>query len=209
MLPEMMAKWTDSLPDWVLGGGKQPFALHHPDLSVSNIFVDKVFNISCIIDWAFCSAVPFSMLLTAPSLPQYRHELDASLLPAFEQGFRHAAQKTLGHEGVDIESGDCWLLHRSRPMWLFSRMMSFDSLTDFDLFKDLWASLGDDDQDVEDVFRSKQSSRKYITLYSELKEEDQTPDQVAKHERDYDSGDEMGKTISRKLTLVSQWTSRY
>lgn len=69
-LLEMVTKWTSMLSESLSIHDQQPFALHHPDLSVNNIFVDKDFNITCIIDWAFCSSVPISMLLTAPGLPQ-------------------------------------------------------------------------------------------------------------------------------------------
>ncbi|EDN90806.1 predicted protein [Sclerotinia sclerotiorum 1980 UF-70] len=47
------------------------YPLHHPDLSSGNIFVDEGFNISCIIDGAFCSTVPMPILLTTPKLELY------------------------------------------------------------------------------------------------------------------------------------------
>jgi len=81
--------------------------IHHPDLSVNNIFVDEEFNITCIIDWAFCSTVPLSILLTAPGLPQSRHELDESLLPMFEKGFRHALEENVQREDVSAEGRLC------------------------------------------------------------------------------------------------------
>ncbi|KAF7875044.1 hypothetical protein EAF04_002216 [Stromatinia cepivora] len=66
------------------------YPLHHPDLSSSNIFVDEDFNISCIIDWTFCSTVPMAMLLTTPSLPEPRSDIDSSLIPFFRSGFGHS-----------------------------------------------------------------------------------------------------------------------
>jgi hypothetical protein len=48
------------------------FPLCHHDLSTQNIFVDDELNITCIIDWAFCSTVPYSQLLSTPDLPHPR-----------------------------------------------------------------------------------------------------------------------------------------
>jgi len=206
ILSETITKWVDDLSD---GDREHRFVLHHPDLSVNNIYIDEDFNITCIIDWAFCSAVPLSMLLTAPGLPQSRHEVDASLFPTFEHGFRHALEKNTQRQGVGIESVLYWMLRRSRPMWLLSRILSFDSTRDYHLFKNLWDLIRSYDQDMADFFHSKQSSKNYISLHNELKEDDQTTEQIARLERDYFHDDVWRQTISRKLTLVSQWSSRY
>lgn len=47
----------------------ESFPLCHADLSVNNIFINKDYNITCIINWAFTSTVPESLLLAAPGLP--------------------------------------------------------------------------------------------------------------------------------------------
>jgi len=206
ILSETITDWAEDLSE---GDHEHRFVLHHPDLSVNNIYVDEDFNITCIIDWAFCSAVPLSMLLTAPGLPQSRHEVDASLFPPFEHGFRHALEKNTQRQGVGIESVLHRMLRRSRPMWLLSRILSFDSTRDYHLFKNLWELIRSHDQDMADFFHSKQSSKNYISLYSELKEDDQTTEQIARLERGYFHDDVWRRTISRKLTLVSQWSSRY
>ncbi|KAJ6151673.1 hypothetical protein N7470_006801 [Penicillium chermesinum] len=65
----------------------ETFPLYHPDLSVNNIYVDDDYNITCIIDWAFASSIPESMLLTAPGLPQYRDEISLELQVSFIDGF--------------------------------------------------------------------------------------------------------------------------
>ncbi len=65
-------------------GAKYP--LCHPDLSVNNIFIDDDCNITCIIDWAFSTSVPFSALLTTPGLPHPRDEMTPSLIRAFRNG---------------------------------------------------------------------------------------------------------------------------
>ncbi len=208
-LSVMMTKWAHDLSDGLLRNDQRRFVIHHPDLSVNNIFVDEEFNITCIIDWAFCSTVPLSILLTAPGLPQSRHELDESLLPMFEKGFRHALEENVQREDVSAEGRLCWMLSRSRPMWLFSRILTFDSTTDYYLFKALWESIGNYDQEMAEFFRSMQSSKKYSSLHTELEEDDQTTLQVAELEGEYFGKDVWRLAISRKLTLVSEWSSRY
>lgn len=63
VLSEIVTKWIDDPSDDFRDDYEHRFAIHHADLSVNNIYVDEDFNITCIIDWAFCSAVPLSMLL--------------------------------------------------------------------------------------------------------------------------------------------------
>ena len=203
-----MTGWADDLLN-VLGDHEHRFAIHHPNLSVNNIYVDEDLNITYIIDWAFCSAVPLSILLTAPGLPQSRHEVDASLFPTFEHGFRHALEENTRRQGVGTATALCCMLNRSRPMWLLSRVLSFDSTTDYHLFKALWDLTGSYDQDMAEFFRSKQSSKNYKSLHSELKEDDQTTEQVARLEGEYFRDDVCRLAFSRKVTLVSHWSLRY
>ena len=208
ILAEIMHPWVDgclNIPP-VRRGNR--FALHHPDLSVSNVYVDADFNITCIIDWAFCSAVPLSMLLIAPGLPQSRYEIDTSLLPAFKDGFRHALTQTNQHLAFSDKNLLYEMLSRSRPLWLLSRILSLDCTTDYHLFKALWDLTGYS-QDMLEYFHSKRLSTKYITLWRELKEGDQTSEQVAIQERDYFRNNDWRLAVARKLTLVSQWSSQY
>lgn len=209
VLSEMMARWTKDNSGSSVDNRKTPFSIHHPDLSVDNIFVDEHFDITCVIDWAFSSSVPLSMLLTAPGLPQSRYELDPLLLPAFENGFRYALEGSINDKDLDNEMIFCQTLSCSRPLWLFSRLINFDSTTDYHLFKALWNYFGDHDQSISELFLSRQSSQKYITLHEELMEDDQTAVEVATLEREYFKNDIWGLTIARKLTLVSQWSLRY
>lgn len=185
------------------------FSIHHPYFSVDNIFVDEDFNITCIIDWAFCSSVPLSILLTAPVLPQSRYEVDVSLLPAFENGFRSALQETTSRKDMENEMALFRTLSCSRPTWLLSRILNFDSTMDYHLFTALWDSTGNHDQDISELFRSRQSSQQYVSLHKELKEDDQTTEQVARVEREYFRDEVWRLAIARKLTLVSQWSLRY
>ena len=209
LLSETITRWTNNVSKFPLNDRKHRFPIHHPDFSVDNIFVDEGFNITCIIDWAFCSSVPLSILLTAPGLPQSRYEVDVSLLPAFENGFRFALQENTQCENIETEMILCRTLSCSRPIWLLSRLLNFDSTTDYHLFKALWDSMESHDQGISEFFRSRQSSQQYMLLRNELKEDDQTTEQVARLEREYFRDDIWRLTIARKLTLVSQWSLSY
>ncbi len=87
VLSEMITMWMNNVSKFSLNDHKHQFLIYHPDFSVNNIFVDEEFNITCIIDWAFCFSIPLSILLTISGLPQSQYEVDVSLLPAFENGF--------------------------------------------------------------------------------------------------------------------------
>ncbi|KAB8264394.1 hypothetical protein BDV32DRAFT_135311 [Aspergillus pseudonomiae] len=58
---------SDNRLDYIITGehisklNYNSFPLCHSDLSVNNIYVDDDYNITCIIDWAFCSSVPEAM----------------------------------------------------------------------------------------------------------------------------------------------------
>lgn len=69
------SEWLQKMPAQNIDSKR--FHLHHPDINVNNIFVDENCNITCIIDWAFCSSVPLPVLFMAPGLPQSRNELEA------------------------------------------------------------------------------------------------------------------------------------
>ena len=73
----------------ISGDFENRYPLYYPDLSISNIFVDSDFNITCITDWVFSSTVPISTLLVTPSLPYLRDEVDMTLVPTFGASFTH------------------------------------------------------------------------------------------------------------------------
>ncbi|KAL8646385.1 MAG: hypothetical protein Q9226_006877 [Calogaya cf. arnoldii] len=208
-LLELVTKWTSMLSESLSNHDQKRFVLHHPDLSVNNIFVDKDFNITCIIDWSFCSSVPISMLLTAPGLPQSKDELDESLLSPFENGFRNALAECVHPHDGHLEDNLLDILSRSRPMWLFSRIISFDSTADLNLFSRIWESLGPHEQDLLEYLRSMQAADKYIALHAELEKDDPTELQMAAEEAEFLSKNVEKRAIARKLTLVADWASRY
>lgn len=148
------------------------------------------------------------MLLMTPGLPQSRHEIDTSLFTAFEGGFRSSLHESPQFQGIPTEDVLCSMLSKSRPMWMLSRILSFDTTADYHLFRALWELSKSYNQDVAALFHLKQSSAQYISLHSELEKEDQTKERVATLESSY-FRDDWRLAISRKLTLVSQWSSRY
>ncbi|KAL8900791.1 MAG: hypothetical protein Q9207_005527 [Kuettlingeria erythrocarpa] len=206
MLSNAITKWIDT----EAASGSSPvdrFALHHPDLSVNNIYVDGNCNITCIIDWEFCSAVPLSLLLTAPGLPQSRDEIDPTLFHAYRDGFRRAVMET-SEDDIGRESPLVMTLSCSRPVWLISRILNFDSDMDINLLSDLWEVEGHG-RDIAEILRSKQLSEYYVALYGQSKRRDYNPLQAGGDERAYFLNQLLNETISRKLTMISEWSSRY
>lgn len=74
---------------------KSGFPLCHHDLSTQNLFVDNKLNITCVIDWAFCSTIPYSQLLSTPGLPHPRDLLtDHALVGAFRSAFKEGCSRS-------------------------------------------------------------------------------------------------------------------
>jgi hypothetical protein len=207
---------VDLLTEWRAGWSKKSisdrpdtFPLCHPDLSVNNIFVDHENNITCIIDWAFCTSVPLPELLIMPGLPQSRNEIEQSLIPLFEDGFREAARNGRKQPSTEQENLYCQLLGQSRPMWLSSRLLNFDSTKDYNLLQDLWNSIRPQDQRFPAIFRSKRLLKQHLISYSILEEEDMSAEQVGLVEMKYFEKDVRGLAVARKLDMISQWSTRY
>jgi hypothetical protein len=104
------------------------FPLYHPDLSSQNIFVDDDFNVTCIIDWAFASSMPPSMLLVCPGLPHPRDSIQPFLKESFAKGF------VAGH-GFNDQSDLAF--SGSSIYWAFLRLVNLDSLQDYVHFSKL------------------------------------------------------------------------
>jgi hypothetical protein len=205
LLKQWRARWLrDSITDC-----PNTFPLCHPDLSVNNIFIDHEYNITCIIDWAFCTSVPLPELLTMPGLPQSRNEIEQSLKTPFEDGFRQAARMGRKRPSPEQESPYCQLLRQSRPMWLCSRLLNFDSTKDYDLLQDLWNSIRPRDERFPTIFRSEPLLQQCLISYRTLKEDDMSAEQVAVAEMKYFKKDVHGLAVARKLDMVSQWSTRY
>ncbi|KAG2017094.1 hypothetical protein GB937_005691 [Aspergillus fischeri] len=170
-----------SLTDWVplLAGNDSQFKcvdfpLYHPDLSSQNIFMDDNFNITCIIDWAFASSIPPSMLLVCPGLPHPHDNIQPFLKESFAKGF------VTGH-GFNGQS-DLDFSHSS-IYWAFLRLVSLDSLQDYlhfsKLFKKISSFLGEDEtgpgeftEDESQYFScvgpERQALSRYLTMVTEM-----------------------------------------
>lgn len=212
LLSELTTEWLKNAPDIHGSCSQQPqqFYLRHSDLSVNNIFIDDQFRIICLIDWGFCSTVPLPVLLTVPGLPQARDRLEESHISAFEEGFKLAAFDVLRDRDLDEYHLACEAIQRSRHMWFLSRLLDFASIQDFNLFREFWRLIGPTDKEISTEFRTRQASPYYRQLYDEMKEEEPSAERVARHEREcFTHERELRQSVSRKLSLVSDWRSRY
>lgn len=183
-------------------GAKYP--LCHPDLSVNNIFIDDDCNITCIIDWAFSTSVPFSALLVTPGLPHPRDEMTPSLIRAFRNGFEED-QHSFG-KGLTTETARRHALWgKCRNIWLFTRLVNLDSLQDVCHFTELYTLvLGDDDVNIPTLLQAVQTQEEFLRKALSLAADDLPSSDIERQEREYFA--QVGPkrlALSRKLTLVS------
>lgn len=173
---------------------------------MNNFFIGEEYKITCVIDWAFCSSVPLSVLLTPPGLPRSRDELEASLCSIFEYGFQHTHHENSPQANFKKDTGLYQILKQGRPIWLFSRLISFDSNRDYDLFKDLWDSIGPHHQDLSEFFTSRECLQRYIVSRDEPREEDAPAEKNGSiREPTFSLKMFCKPAISRKLTLISEY----
>ncbi|KAE8149431.1 kinase-like domain-containing protein [Aspergillus avenaceus] len=184
---------------------RKTFPLCHADLSVNNIYVDDNYNITCIIDWAFASSIPESLLLAAPGLPQYRDEISLELLAPFINGFITAMPGSI-EEKLIAKYRET--LEHSQVSWRLSRLLNLDSINDYDLFATAWHSARPG-EDMGKYFLQRRRSPHYTQVYLDVKQEDQPPSKIQKDEKDYFQNKDLRKTIAKKLTLMSEWKTQY
>ncbi|PVH75188.1 hypothetical protein DL98DRAFT_427920, partial [Cadophora sp. DSE1049] len=187
-------------PFAIPGDFENGYPLAHPDISTSNIFVDSGFNITCVIDWAFSSTVPISTLLVTPSLPHPRDEVDATLIPTFRASFTHHFL-----EGKDIKlNPEFW--ETTRRAWLFSRLVTLNSLQDYRYFTELYMSVykPDDDINVPRLFKDVQKEEEFVELAAKLAGDDRSAEEIQREEEEYfDYSRSEREAIARKLTMVA------
>ncbi|KAK3169308.1 hypothetical protein OEA41_008691 [Lepraria neglecta] len=180
------------------------YPLCHPDLSVNNIFIDNECNITCIIDWAFSTSVPFSALLVTPGLPHPRDEMAPSLTEAFRSGFEED-QHSFG-DGLKIETGRrhaVW--DNCRKIWLFTRLVNLDSLQDVCHFTELYTLVtGKEDVNLPTLLQAIQTQEEILHKARSLAAGDESSIDIKRQEIEYFS--QVGLTrlaLSQKLTLAS------
>ncbi|EEQ92474.2 uncharacterized protein BDCG_07594 [Blastomyces dermatitidis ER-3] len=170
------------------------FPLHHPDLSLNNIFIDDHCNITCIIDWAFSFFAPSTILLSTPGLPHPRDECKPSLTCAFRSGFIN--------NGVTTCS-DAW--KKTRMAWLFMRLVSLDGLQDYHYFTELYLLINK--QPAEELFTKFQqqyAKHEVMNMHWILSADDQSPSEIKQSEKVYfvNVGAER-HALALKIRLVS------
>lgn len=205
-LKDLIVQRTNGYPTHTL---PDPYPLHHPDLSASNIFVDDNLNIASIIDWSFCSSVPLAVLLAPPGLPQSRHALSEDLIKVFREKYKEAFRPNDPGERLPfLSSFDALtVLEGNEFSWSLIRLLTFESTDDLRLFRTLWNTVHPD-YDLESFFTSQRQLPHYVRLYEELQPEDRSISEMRRSEKDY-FRNTMDFTIARNLTVVSNWGFRY
>jgi hypothetical protein len=84
---------SEMIPD-LSSNAASSFTISHPDLHLGNIYIDKNFNITSIIDWSSSSTGPVSEILTAPSLGSSAAPPSAFLTAAYRSSFIQEVTKT-------------------------------------------------------------------------------------------------------------------
>lgn len=103
------------------------FPLHHPDLSVNNIYVADDYNITYLIDWVFVSSIPEFMLLAPLILPYHPDEISSELhLPSIDS-FIDAIPRSLEERSIHRYRES---LEQGQVSWKLSRLLSLDSICD-------------------------------------------------------------------------------
>lgn len=123
------------------------FVLEHPDLNHSNIFVDRDFAITGIIDWEYASTVPLETLCVPPHLPGRRDPLPLQLRYVFEDAIRDLEQLPnsaariyrtrsgvlfpQSHNDNDSRKIFSELLSCQEPMWAYDRLIQNETGLEF------------------------------------------------------------------------------
>ncbi|KAF9770263.1 hypothetical protein IL306_012213 [Fusarium sp. DS 682] len=200
LLSEMIPHLTSS--------ATKSFTLSHPDLHLGNVYVDKDFNITCIIDWSSTSTGPISELLAAPSLGTSAAPPSTSLTKAYRSGFSQKATEM----SQKAPSPDLWTI--SERIWYFTRLTRLLSKNDHRLFQRLYDLIYDtfvDENGREGIlwlFHERAKWSQNIKLLADLQKDDLTAEELQKEERAYFPPSRTLNSdviaVARKLTLMSE-----
>ncbi|KAJ5799547.1 uncharacterized protein N7518_001615 [Penicillium psychrosexuale] len=186
------------------------FALCHPDLSTSNIFVDDQYNITCIIDWAFATTVPLPLLLLPPGFPRSRHKLDERFCLGFIDGFKDAALNVQRNPvGLSVPKAiQC--VENSEFAWCLTRLLAFDSTDDLSLFRTMWESVVLSNQKLESYFFSQRTLPHFRDLHERIRLDDFSEVHIQKSKTDlFTKPLTFELSLARHLTMVSDWGFNY
>ncbi|KAL9127196.1 MAG: hypothetical protein Q9217_003883 [Psora testacea] len=185
-------------------GAGTKYPLCHPDLSVDNIFIDNDCNITCIIDWAFSTTVPFSALLVTPGIPHPRDEMTPSLNRAFRKGYDED-QYSFGVVLKTIINHRRAIWDKCRNIWLFTRLVNLDSLQDVCHFTELYTSVSSEEEvNVPMLLQTVKAAGGFPKKARLLAADDRSSSDIEREEREYFSQVGLKRfALSRKLTLIS------
>ena len=89
---------------------RDEFILAHPDLSLTNLFIDPTdYEVTCIIDWELASTVPVESFYIVPHLPDPHGPLDSHLRSVFIDAFESFEREIVAIDRV-------FQLHNSESM---------------------------------------------------------------------------------------------
>lgn len=158
---------------------QQKYYLKPPDLSMSNIFIDDAFNITCIIDWTSCFTVPLPTLLITPSFPHPRDDVDADMTSIFKESvISHSSQM----KDV-LEDPSSWGL--AQKSWLFMQLADLDGYEDYHHFLELYTSVHTDGTDVRGLFNALRINDTFTSQAKSRLTEDLPASEIQRREKDY------------------------
>ncbi|KPM38167.1 hypothetical protein AK830_g8396 [Neonectria ditissima] len=181
----------EMVPDLATGS----FVLSHPDLHLSNIFVDDEFNVTCIIDWGSASSVPMTELLATPGFIGSVSPPTESLVAAFRAGFSQGGQKL-----------DSKLWDKAEKMWHFSRLVRLLSTQDCTLFKALYELVYQKEaEEIPRQFYDRSTHEYSRELLVKLHQEELEDEKEAEPQEEvYPIEEPEEVAIARKLTVMSE-----
>ncbi|KAK4452372.1 hypothetical protein QBC34DRAFT_398555 [Podospora aff. communis PSN243] len=192
------------------------FPLYHHDISTQNLFIDDDMNITCIIDWAFCSTVSPAQLLSTPGLPHPRDlVLDEPLTNAFRTGFKAENERSSRKHAL---SPDDW--KRGQMISRFMRLVNQDALQDYHHLQALCllaqARRDEDDQGGIDepslatALVTRAAAPNAVALADELAADDEPESDIREREKRYfDVCGAQRRALAQKVALASSMNPRF
>lgn len=196
--------------DWViprLNGQEDGFSLCHHDLSTQNIFVDDELNITCIIDWAFCSTVPYSQLLCTPGLP---HQRDLVERVCHGGSFRGAFAAECSRTQSIQPSERNW--KTSDILSYMKRLVTLDSLQDLHHLEELYQRTAGSAENgcIQATLKSISAVSEARLLLATLAEDDEPENEVISQENKYFSSvGEERRGLAKYIKFVSQFNPSF
>ncbi|KAJ5188407.1 hypothetical protein N7472_007421 [Penicillium cf. griseofulvum] len=97
------------------------------------------------------------------------------------------------------------LFEENQPFEKLNRLLSFYSISDYNLFATVWKIRYSPEQDLGQYFLQQRRLPQYNQLYLEYQQEDRPLWKIERDEKDYFRNKDFRKAIARKLALISEW----